>query len=67
MRPIEAAYIAICLLYQKRYNADFQFTDEEQAQNAKLDPATVKAKHQQRTQIIGSMLRGPSSHARGCY
>lgn len=61
MRPVEAAYIAICLLYQKHYNADFQFTDEEKAQDAKLDAATVKAKHLQRTQIFGRLLHGQSS------
>jgi hypothetical protein len=64
MRPVEAAYIAICHLYQKHYNADFQFIDEEQAQNAKLDAATVKAKHLQPMQIFGSLLRGQSSPAR---
>jgi hypothetical protein len=61
MRPVEAAYIAICLLYQKHYNADFQFTDEEKAQNAKLDSQTVKGEHLQRTQSFGSLLSGQSS------
>ena len=60
MRPAEAAYIAITLLYQKHYNSDFQFTDEEHAQNAKLDAATVKTKQLQRTQIFGSLIRGQS-------
>lgn len=63
MRPVEAAYVAISLLYQKHYNADFQFTDEEQAQNAKLNAATVKAEHLQRMQIFGSLLRVQSSQA----
>lgn len=60
MRPVEAAYIAIGMLYQKRYNALFQFTDEEKAQNAKLDAETVRAKHLERVQIFESLLRGPS-------
>jgi hypothetical protein len=63
MRPVEAAYLALCLLYQKHYNADFQFTDEEQAENAKLDATTVKAKHLQRIQFFDSMLRGQTSSA----
>lgn len=61
--PVEAAYIAITLLYQKHYNADFQFTDEEQAQNAKLDASTVKAKHLERTQIFGGLVRRQTSSA----
>jgi hypothetical protein len=61
MRPVEAAYIAVCILYQKHYNADFQFTDEEKAQNARLDAATVKARHLERTQFFGSLLGGQSS------
>jgi hypothetical protein len=61
MGPAEAAYIAISLLYQKHYNVDFQFTDEEQAQNTKLDAAAVKAKHMQRIQDFGSLLREQSS------
>jgi hypothetical protein len=63
MRPVEAAYIAISMLYQKRYNALFQFTDEEKAQNAKLDAETVKAKHLERVQVFESLLRGPSRSA----
>jgi len=61
MRPVEAAYVAITLLYQKHYNADFQFTDEEQSQNAKLDSATVNAKHLERTHTFGSLVGGQSS------
>jgi hypothetical protein len=61
MRPVEASYLAICLLYQKHYNADLQFTDEEQAANAKLDAATVKAKHLERVQLFDSLLRGKTS------
>jgi hypothetical protein len=60
MRPVEAAYIAVCLLYQKRYSADFQFTDEEKAQNVKLEPASVNAKHQERTRTFESLVRGQS-------
>jgi hypothetical protein len=65
MRPVEAAYIAITLLYQKHYNTLFQFTEEEQAENAKLDAATVKAKHLQRIQDFESLFRGASSRASG--
>ena len=65
MRPVEAAYIAITLLYQKHYNTLFQFTEEEQIENAKLDASTVKAKHLQRIQDFDSMLRGASSKAHG--
>ena len=65
MRPVEAAYIAITLLYQKHYNTLFQFTEEEQAENTKLDAATVKAKHLRRTQDFDSMLREASSKADG--
>ncbi len=63
MRPVEAAYIALTLIYQKHYNPDFQFTDEEQVQNSTLDTSTVKAKHLERTQTFGMILRGPSSSA----
>ena len=63
MRPVEASYLAICLLYQKHYNADHQFIEEEQAENAKLDAATVKAKHLQRIQDFDSMLRGQTRSA----
>jgi hypothetical protein len=61
MRPAEASFIALTLSYQKHYNADFQFTDEEQAQNTKLDAAALKAKHMQRVQDFGSLLREQSS------
>jgi hypothetical protein len=61
MRPVEASYIALSLLYQKHYNADFQFTDEEQAENAKLDAQIVKTKHLQRIQEFGRMIRGHTS------
>jgi hypothetical protein len=61
MRPVEAADIAIALLYQKHYNADFQFTDLEQAQNAKIDAAKVTEMHMERTHTFDQMLRGPSS------
>jgi hypothetical protein len=61
MRPVEAVDIAITLLYQKHYNADFQFTTAEQAQNAKIDAATETAMHLERIQTFDHMLSGPSS------
>ncbi len=61
MSPVEAVYLATSLLFQKRFNADFQFTEEEQAQNAKLDPATVKTMHFQRKRELIDLLRGQST------
>lgn len=61
MRPTEAVYIALSLLYQKHYSASFQFTDEEKLENAKLETATVKAKHFERTQIFDGFIRGQST------
>jgi hypothetical protein len=61
MRPVEAAFIATTLLYQKIYNSDYQFTDAERAQNTKLDAATVNAKHFERQQSLRSLVSGRSN------
>jgi hypothetical protein len=58
MRPMEAAYLATSLLYQKAYNSDYQFTDAEKAQNATLSAAAMKTKHQERIDALQAMLRG---------
>jgi hypothetical protein len=63
IRPDEAVYTAIALLFQKHHNADYQFTDDEKAQNAKLDAATVKAKHQERTRTFTNLVGGHSNSA----
>jgi hypothetical protein len=60
LSPMEAAYVATHLLYQKAFNADYQFTSAEVAQNKKLDAATVKAKHLERTQAFQDLLQGKS-------
>jgi len=60
MRPVEASYVATSLLYQKIYNADYQFTAAERAQNAQLNPATVNANHLERTQLLQNLLQGGS-------
>jgi hypothetical protein len=56
--PMEAAYLATTLLYQKAFNAEYQFTDAEQTQNAALDAATVNAKHLERVQALQDLLHG---------
>jgi len=58
LRPIEAAYLATTMLYQKAYNSDYQFTDAEKAQNATLNPAAMKAKQQERVNTLQAMLHG---------
>jgi hypothetical protein len=58
LRPMEAAYLATTLLYQKAYNSEYQFTEAEKAQNATLSPAEVKAKHKERINAIQAMLHG---------
>ncbi len=58
LRPIEAAWIATTMLYQKAYNADYQFTETENAQNAKLSTSAMKAKRQERVDVLQAMLHG---------
>jgi hypothetical protein len=58
LRPMEAAYLATTLLYQKAFNAEYQFTDVEGAQNRKLDAATVNAMHLERTKALQDLLHG---------
>ena len=58
LRPIEAAYLATTMLYQKAYNSEYQFTETEKAQNDTLSPAVVKAKQQERVNTLQAMLHG---------
>jgi hypothetical protein len=58
LRPMEAAYLATTLLYQKAYNSEYQFTEAEKAQNATLPAAEVKTKQQERVNTIRAILHG---------
>jgi hypothetical protein len=58
MRPTEASWLAVTLLFQKAVNSEYQFTDAEQAQNAHLDSSAVEAMHRERTQSISDLVSG---------
>jgi hypothetical protein len=58
LRPIEAAYLATTMLYQKAYNSEYQFTEAEKAQNATLSLDAVKAKQRERIDSLQAMLHG---------
>lgn len=58
MSPLQAAYLATSLVYQKIYNSDYQFTAAEQKANAKLDAAAVEQTHFERVQSIINLVRG---------
>jgi hypothetical protein len=46
------------MLYQKAYNAEYQFTETEKAQNARLSASAIKVKQQERVDSLQAMLRG---------
>jgi hypothetical protein len=63
LRPMEAAYLATTMLYQKAYNGEYQFSDAEKAENKKLSAQAVAAKQAERTQSIVDLVHGKTQTA----
>lgn len=58
MSPLQAAYTALTLVYQKVYNADYQFTPTEQIQNKTLSSNAVLAEHVSRMHALLDIVHG---------
>lgn len=58
MSPIQAAYTALTLVYQKIYNSDYQFTLAEQLQNRALPSSAIQAEHVSRMGLLLDIIHG---------
>uniref|UniRef100_E6QN46 Uncharacterized protein n=1 Tax=mine drainage metagenome TaxID=410659 RepID=E6QN46_9ZZZZ len=58
MSPVEAAFIATTLVYQKAYNPDYMFTAEELSHQAPADIANRKTEQVQRQAVLEKTFHG---------
>jgi hypothetical protein len=64
LRPIEAAYIATTMIYQKLNNPEYQFTTDEKKQHQSLEPDALYAKHNERLMQAREVARAlPNNHS----
>ncbi len=58
MSPLEAAFIATTLVYQKAYNPEYMFTTEELSHNSPADIANRKTEQLQRSSLLEKTFHG---------
>lgn len=58
MSPLEAAFIATTLVYQKAYNPEYMFTTEELSHNSPADVANRKTEQLQRSSLLEKTFHG---------
>ena len=64
LRPIEAAYVATTMIYQKLNNPEYQFTPAEKQQHQSLAPDALRAKHDERLAQARQFARSlPNNHS----
>jgi hypothetical protein len=62
--PVEAAYIATTMIYQKLNNPEYQFTPDEKKEQQSLDPDARQAKQNERLAQARDFARGlPTNHS----
>ena len=62
LRPIEASWLTVTMLYQKAYNSQYQFSGLERAKNAKLSAEAINVEHLERTKELNDILTGKTQN-----